>query len=93
MGRIVTLDGFSTIRLIARSSLDLGHSQYTIRIQNITDGTTLLSIASGWTTTCTTQVATASIALTGQKMLECQEFASVATDDPNHAHCAIELIP
>ncbi len=91
--RIVSMDGFSTIRLIARSSISGTQGQHTMRIRNITDGTTLVSISSGWTTTCATQTATASIDLTGQKKLECQEFGSASNDDPNYSHCAIELIP
>ena len=91
--RVVTMNGFSTIRLIARSSIASGQGQHTMRIQNITDGTTLVSIASGWTTTCSTQTTTASIALTGAKKLECQEFGASASDDPGYSHCAIELIP
>lgn len=91
--RIVSMDDFSTIRLIARAALTGSQGQPTLQIRNVTDGTTLVSISSGWTTTCATQTTTASIALSGQKKLECQEFSGVATDDPQYSHCAIELIP
>lgn len=95
--RIVTMDGFSTIRLIARAARGAGggQGQPTIQIQDVTSGggTTLVSISSGWTPSCATQTATASISQTGQRQLECQEFGANATDDPSYSHCAIELIP
>ncbi len=91
--RYVTMDGFATIRLIARANLSGVQGQPTVKIRNITNGTDLVTISSGWTTTCTTQTATAAIALTGLKQLECQENGSAAGDDPSYAHCSIELIP
>lgn len=91
--RIVTMDGFSTVRLIVRAATTGSQEQPTIRLQNITDGTTLATIDSGWTNTCATQATTASINLTGQKKIECQEFGAENNDDPKYSHCAIELIP